>query len=110
MKTEIKRHEVSEELVDRVLRSTCPGGASVMAFLPMSDAWTAHPTARDVVRTIVACVLNNGYLSTPKGMVLLPVEPTDEMTEAFCAAYNSRNFHWAYNELLTACQRNQDNG
>lgn len=52
-------HEVADDVVDRVLTLSCPGGGSVMAFLPMADARTASDAARAVVRTIVAHVTNS---------------------------------------------------
>jgi hypothetical protein len=54
----LKWHEVPDQLVDIVLQTPCPGGATVMAFLPMRDGWTATDGARDIVRTMAAAVIN----------------------------------------------------
>ena len=53
------RSRVTEAMIDRALSARVLGGADVRAWLPMADAWTSPPVAREVMRAALAAVLDS---------------------------------------------------
>lgn len=53
-----KYTNVSEAMIDKALAARVPGGSEVRAWLPMSDGWTSHQTARVVIRAALSAVLD----------------------------------------------------
>lgn len=51
---------VSDELIERALHATVPGGGQVWCWLPSVDAWTPHQTARNVMRAALEAALGKG--------------------------------------------------
>lgn len=81
----MNRQDIPESLVDAILAQSCPGGASVMAFLPMKNAFFAADSAREVIKTIVE------YLCSDSGLALghRPNEMLRTMVAILADAHNA---------------------
>lgn len=63
-----EREAVNEADVEAALGAYVPGGARVLAWLPMTDGHHVHQTARDVMRAAIAAVDKRRAVEAERGL------------------------------------------